>query len=67
MGVDYSHASESQLTQYRRNSVGFIFQAYNLMPTLTAQANLDFIGELCENAMDASKALDGHGGGAHPA
>lgn len=57
-GRDYSHADENTLTMYRRNSVGFIFQAYNLMPTLTAEENLDFIGELCENSMDASEALD---------
>ncbi len=56
-GVDYSHADEKMLTQYRRHSVGFIFQAYNLMPTLTAEENLNFIGELCENSMDATEAL----------
>ena len=56
-GQDYSHATESQLTQYRRHSVGFIFQAYNLMPTLTAAENLDFIGELCKDSLDASDAL----------
>ena len=60
-GQDYSHATESQLTQYRRNSVGFIFQAYNLMPTLTAAENLDFIGELCADPMEASKALESVG------
>ncbi len=56
-GKDYSHADEKTLTLYRRNSVGFIFQAYNLMPTLTAAENLEFIGELCENSMDAEEAL----------
>lgn len=56
-GKDYSHLDENSLTMYRRNSVGFIFQAYNLMPTLTAEENLNFIGELCENPMDASEAL----------
>ena len=60
-GQDFSHATEGQLTQYRRHSVGFIFQAYNLMPTLTAAENLDFIGELCDDAMDASKALESVG------
>ena len=60
-GQDFSHATEGQLTQYRRHSVGFIFQAYNLMPTLTAAENLDFIGELCNDAMDASKALESVG------
>ncbi|MGN1198385.1 MAG: ATP-binding cassette domain-containing protein [Acetatifactor sp.] len=56
-GMDYSHADENTLTMFRRKSVGFIFQAYNLMPTLTAKENLEFIGELCENSMDAEKAL----------
>ncbi len=56
-GKDYSHADEMTMTMYRRHSVGFIFQAYNLMPTLTAEENLDFIGELCENPMNAAEAL----------
>ncbi|HIT70011.1 MAG TPA: ATP-binding cassette domain-containing protein [Candidatus Aphodomonas merdavium] len=60
-GKDYSHADENTLTLYRRNSVGFIFQAYNLMPTLTAEENLDFIGELSPNSMDAEKALESVG------
>lgn len=54
---DYAKANEEELTLYRRNSVGFIFQAYNLMPTLTAEENLDFIGELSDNAMSAAEAL----------
>ncbi|MGN0340125.1 MAG: ATP-binding cassette domain-containing protein [Lachnospira sp.] len=57
-GKDYSKADEKTLTEYRRHSVGFIFQAYNLMPTLTAEENLQFIGELCDNSMDAAEALE---------
>lgn len=57
-GVDYSNADEKTLTMYRRHSVGFIFQAYNLMHTLTAKENLEFIGELCEDPMDAEDALE---------
>ncbi len=57
-GKDFSHADEKTLTAYRRDSIGFIFQAYNLMPTLTAKENLEFIGELCDNAMDADEALE---------
>lgn len=57
-GKDYSKADEKTLTEYRRHSVGFIFQAYNLMPALTAEENLDFIGELCEDPMDAAEALE---------
>ena len=57
-GEDYSHVDDSTLTMYRRNAVGFIFQAYNLMPTLTAKENLEFIGELCKDPMDAEEALE---------
>ncbi len=60
-GEDYSHADDKTLTMYRRHNVGFIFQAYNLMPTLTAQENLDFIGELCKNPLDAGEALESVG------
>lgn len=56
-GKDYANASEGELTEFRRNAVGFIFQAYNLMPTLTAEENLDFIGELSGNSMSAAEAL----------
>lgn len=57
-GKDYSKADDKTLTEYRRHSVGFIFQAYNLMPTLTAEENLDFIGELCDSPMEAGEALE---------
>lgn len=56
-GKDYAKASEQELTEFRRRAVGFIFQAYNLMPTLTAEENLNFIGELGENSMQATEAL----------
>lgn len=60
-GKDYANASEGEMTAFRRNAVGFIFQAYNLMPTLTAEENLDFIGELSDNAMTALEALESVG------
>ncbi|MDO4543578.1 MAG: ATP-binding cassette domain-containing protein [Clostridia bacterium] len=56
-GKDYSHADEKTMTQYRRNSIGFVFQSYNLMPTLTAEENLNFIGELCPNSLSAEEVL----------
>lgn len=56
-GKDFSNASESELTAYRRSDVGFIFQAYNLMPSLTAKENLEFIAELCREPMEAEEAL----------
>ena len=60
-GKDYANANEGELTEYRRKAVGFIFQAYNLMPTLTAEENLNFIGELSDSAMSAKKALESVG------
>jgi len=56
-GKNYANATDDELTAFRRHAVGFIFQAYNLMPTLTAEENLNFIGELAENAMSAEEAL----------
>lgn len=56
-GKDYAAATEEELTVFRRDSVGFIFQAYNLMPTLTAEENLNFIGELSKDSMSACDAL----------
>lgn len=56
-GKDYAIATEEELTAFRRDFVGFIFQAYNLMPTLTVEENLNFIAELSKNAMSASEAL----------
>lgn len=60
-GKDYAGATEEELTAFRRHCVGFVFQAYNLMPTLTAEENLNFIGELTENAMSAQEVLEAVG------
>ena len=60
-GKDYATATEEELTAFRRSSVGFIFQAYNLMPTLTAEENLNFIRELADTPMTAAEALEAVG------
>ena len=57
MGKDMSHASEDELTAYRRENIGFIFQSYNLMPNLNSKQNLDLIGELIKNPLDSKEAL----------
>ena len=57
-GVDFSHPSDDALTRFRRNTVGFIFQAYNLMPNLTALENVQFIAELVADPMDAEEAIE---------
>ena len=55
---DLSGASQDQLTEFRRDNVGFIFQSYNLMPNLTALQNLKLIAELVRDPMDADEALE---------
>jgi ABC-type lipoprotein export system ATPase subunit len=56
-GRDMSNPTEDELTEYRREYVGFIFQAYNLMPNLSAYENVEFIGEIAQNPMDSMEAL----------
>ncbi len=50
--------SERQLTFYRRRQVGFVFQFYNLMPSLTAKENVELVTEVVDNAMAPEQALD---------
>ena len=56
-GKDFSHPSDVELTKYRREYIGFIFQSYNLMPNLTALENVQFIAELVQEPMDAAEAI----------
>ena len=56
-GKDMSDPTEEELTEYRREYVGFIFQAYNLMPNLSAYENIEFIAEIADNPMDSMEAL----------
>ena len=50
-------ASDAELTRYRRRSVGFIFQFFNLAPSLTARENVELITEIADRPMDAAAAL----------
>jgi putative ABC transport system ATP-binding protein len=49
---------ESGLTRYRREHVGFVFQFYNLVPSLTARENVMLVTEIAEHPMSADEALD---------
>jgi putative ABC transport system ATP-binding protein len=51
-------ASDAQLTEYRRDHVGFVFQFYNLIPSLTALENVQLITEIAANPMSAEEALE---------
>ncbi|MBQ0099405.1 MAG: ABC transporter ATP-binding protein [Firmicutes bacterium] len=57
MGKDVSKLTEKELTKYRRDNIGFIFQSYNLMPNLNAKQNLDLIGELVDNPISSDELL----------
>jgi putative ABC transport system ATP-binding protein len=56
-GRDLVTASDRDLTRYRRRAVGFIFQFFNLSPSLTARENVELITEIAENPMPAAEAL----------
>jgi putative ABC transport system ATP-binding protein len=54
---DLAHASESELTRYRREHVGFVFQFYNLIPSLTARENVALVTEMAQWPMRPEEAL----------
>lgn len=55
---DLTEAGESALTEYRRDHVGFVFQFYNLIPSLTARENVALVTEISTNPMTPERALD---------
>jgi putative ABC transport system ATP-binding protein len=56
-GRDLSQANETELTGFRRDSVGFVFQFYNLIPSLTARENVALITEIALDPMSPEEAL----------
>ncbi|MBQ3703095.1 MAG: ABC transporter ATP-binding protein [Oscillospiraceae bacterium] len=57
-GADISKLSENELADYRASTVGFVFQFYNLIPTLTVYENVKLVSEISKQALDAEKMLD---------
>jgi putative ABC transport system ATP-binding protein len=55
--LDLANASEAAITQYRRHNVGFVFQFYNLIASLTAQENVELVTEVTDDPMPARDAL----------
>src|SRR5258707_2002839 len=55
--LDLAGADEADLTQYRRDTVGFIFQFYNLIPSLTARETVALITEIARDPFSAETAL----------
>lgn len=56
-GNNIAQYSAKELTKYRRNEIGFVFQFYNLIPNLTVKENVELANELVTNPIDAEVAL----------
>ncbi len=54
---EISSYSQKELTQYRADQIGFIFQFYNILPTLTVKENVDLIKDINKNAKDSDEVL----------
>lgn len=57
-GKDISKLSNDELADYRAQTVGFVFQFYNLVPTLTVHENVALVKEIVPNALSATKMID---------
>ncbi|MGN0569774.1 MAG: ABC transporter ATP-binding protein [Candidatus Fimenecus sp.] len=56
-GTDISKFKEKELTKYRRDDVGFVFQFYNLVQNLTALENVELASQICQNPVSAEEVL----------
>lgn len=57
-GKEVTSLGKKQLTEYRRDEVGFVFQFYNLMPNLTALENVEIAVEICKDHLDSQTTLE---------
>ena len=57
-GADISKLTDNELADYRASTVGFVFQFYNLIPTLTVYENVKLVSEISKNALDAKEMID---------
>jgi putative ABC transport system ATP-binding protein len=62
-GVDIATLNDNKLTQYRRNSVGFIFQFYNLVPNLTVYENVEVAANISKDPINVNDVLNSVGMG----
>lgn len=56
-GTDITGYNERQLTRYRRDEIGFVFQFYNLVQNLTARENVELASQICREPLDAAMVL----------
>lgn len=57
-GEEISALKPTQLTNYRRNSIGFVFQFYNLISNLTVYENVEVVSDICKNPLDIDQLLE---------
>ncbi len=57
-GTDIAGYNERQLTKYRRDEIGFVFQFYNLVQNLTAKENVELSSQICKAPLDAETVLN---------
>lgn len=57
-GEDVAKYTQKQLTSYRREDIGFVFQFYNLVPNLTAKENVELALQICSDPLDAKTVLE---------
>ena len=57
-GQNITEYTARQLTEYRREDIGFVFQFYNLVPNLTALENVELALQICRDPLDARKVLE---------
>ncbi|MGN1301687.1 MAG: ABC transporter ATP-binding protein [Clostridia bacterium] len=57
-GRDISNYTEKQLTEYRRNDIGFVFQFYNLVQNLNALENVELATQICSNTLQPERVLE---------
>lgn len=57
-GKDISKLNDNELAEYRAETVGFVFQFYNLIPTLTVYENVKLVSEISKDALDAKEIID---------
>lgn len=57
-GTDIASFQKRRLAQYRRESIGFVFQFYNLMPNLTMLENVELASQICKNPLNAREVME---------
>ncbi len=57
-GERLDSADEARLTEFRRHEIGFVFQFYNLIPSLTARENVELVTEISDDPLDPAEALE---------